>query len=83
VTAALGSSIRGDFEGLAVVDIADQSVDQVDTGGRTGSAFGPVSVTDDGLVEVCSMVLESGSSSATCDPARFVIDPGTAELSPV
>jgi len=80
VLVAFGSSIRGDFEGLAVIDVSDQSVTQVDTGGRD-SAFSPVAVTDDGLLEVCSMI-EDLLDPATCGPNRFLIDPATAELTP-
>ncbi len=82
VLVAFGSSIRGDFEGLAVVDLADRTVEQVDTDGRTDDAFSPISVADDGLVEVCSMVLGPGASAATCGPDRFLLDPATASLAP-
>ena len=82
VLVAFGQGFTGDFEGLAVIDLADQSVEQVDTGGRTDDAFSPVAVTDDSLVEVCSMVYDSASSNAHCTPDRFLIDPATAGLSP-
>jgi hypothetical protein len=82
VLVAFGSTIRGDFEGLAVVNITDQSVEQVDVGGRSDTAFSAVALTDDGRLEVCSMILEPGASSATCGPEHFVLDPATAELTP-
>lgn len=82
ILVAFGGSTRGDFEGLAVVDIADRSVEQVDTDGRNDDAFSPVALTADGLVEVCSMILEQGASSAACGPDRFLIDPATASLAP-
>ena len=53
VLVAFGQGTFGGFEGLAVVDLADRSVEQVDTDGRTDEGFSPVSVTDDGQIEVC------------------------------
>lgn len=82
VLVVFGQGTVGGFEGLAVVAIADRSVEQVDTDGRSEEGFSPVSVTDDGHVEVCEWLYDSDASSASCGPDRFLIDPATAELTP-
>ena len=82
VLVVFGQGTFGGFEGLAVVDIADRSVEQVDTDGRTDEGFSPVSVTDDGRVEVCEWIYDSAASSASCGPDRYLVDPTTAELTP-
>lgn len=82
VLVVFGQRTFGGFEGLAVVDVADRTVEQIDTGGRTDEGFSPVAVTDDGLVEACEWVYDSDASSAACGPDRFLIEPATAELTP-
>ena len=82
VLVAFGQGTFGGFEGLAVVDIADRSVEQVDVDGRTDEGFSPVAVTEDGQVEVCEWIYDGDASSAACGPDRFLIDPTTAELTP-
>lgn len=79
---AFGQSNGGGFEGLAVVDLADRSVDQVDRNGHSGHGYHPVRLTDDGDLLVCEWLRPDPSGTATCGK-HFLLDPDIAELKPV
>ena len=78
VLVAFGGELMGPHEGMAVVDLVDESVDQVDDVAGTNSAVQPIRVTDHGLVVACEW--HDASSDQWCEPERYLLDFETAEL---
>lgn len=71
---------RYGHEGSAVVDLAEQSVDQIDDLADTEGPLHAMRVRPDGLVLACEWGFNSSASTETCGPERYLLDPGTAEL---
>lgn len=79
VLVAFAHSGSGDFEGLAAVDLGEQTVEQVDTGGQADRGFTFSAFAPEGLL-VCTLPAENSSNA--CGPDRFLLDPTSASLSP-
>ena len=67
------------FDGLAVVDLDDEDVDQVDLGFDPDAPFAPTRLRPDGRLGVCTLVYDQTASAPTC-AERYVLDPDEARL---
>jgi hypothetical protein len=82
VLVAFGQGLQGDYEGLAVVDLGAETVEQVDRNGQTDTGFSPVRIAADGQVVACDWGYDQAASAPQCGTRRYLIDPATAELHP-
>ena len=64
---AFGQGLQGGFDGLAIVDLHDRTVEQVDTHGRDEGGFRPLTdAANDGTVEVCQLAYDAVASAPRC-----------------
>jgi hypothetical protein len=81
VLVAFGREVWGPGDGLAVVDLAHESVDQVEERGGAEGGLYPVRLRSDGQVLVCQW-FDNGSDQV-CEPGRWFLDPDAGTLEPV
>jgi hypothetical protein len=78
VLVAFGEDVPGPHDGIAVIDLDDQTVDQVDDRAGAEGELQARRVTDEGRVVACELV--PTDSSEVCGAERYLIDPEAGEL---